>query len=98
VSDPNADDSRVIPVVDELASSDQRLTSNVPVQPVRSASFKRGQNAKEMAGDEYYYTSRQSSGETSSPTSAQGFNGSKMPLKRTRSLMQRLRAMVRLRL
>lgn len=47
-----------------------------------------------MSGEDSHASSRQSSGETSSPTSAQGTNGSKAPLKRTGSLMQRLRAMV----
>ncbi|KAJ9112590.1 hypothetical protein QFC19_000609 [Naganishia cerealis] len=61
-------------------------------QPVRSPSFKFGLNSKETSSTEYVVTTLGTSGEAYSPTSAQAGAG-KAPLKRTRSLMQKLRAM-----
>lgn len=64
-------------------------------QPVRSPSFQLGLNTKEMNSGDYVVTTPGFNGEATSPTSAQS-GAAKAPLKRTRSLMQRLRAMVSL--
>lgn len=47
-----------------------------------------------MGGEDYQVSSRHAGGESSSPISPQGVNIPKPGVKRTKSLMQRLRAMV----
>ncbi|KAJ9107427.1 hypothetical protein QFC21_000878 [Naganishia friedmannii] len=61
-------------------------------QPVRSPSFQLGLNSKEISSGDYAVSTPGYNGEASSPTSAQT-GAAKAPLKRTRSLMQKLRAM-----
>ncbi|KAJ9123125.1 hypothetical protein QFC22_001316 [Naganishia vaughanmartiniae] len=65
---------------------------SVQPQPVRSPSFQLGLNSNQMSSGDYVVTTPGFNGEATSPTSAQS-GVAKAPLKRTRSLMQRLRAM-----
>lgn len=78
---------------EEQSSPVYNVTSNLPVQPVRSSSFNLGVDTQQMGGEDYS-TSRGSNGDGSSPTTAQAGAGGKVGLKRTRSLLQRLRSMV----
>jgi hypothetical protein len=76
--------------IDEGQSSPvHNVTSGIPVQPVRSLSFRLGQDSKEPASEDYS-TSRATNGDAN----AQAGAGGKAGLKRTRSLLQRLRSMV----